>query len=69
MDRLLNLNQIKLIDINDRFTAAFKELDNHCLVKIYHNCKDVNIIPVSNCLQYLHQTYHVGIYIIRYLKF
>jgi hypothetical protein len=57
---LLRFNQIKLVDINDRFTAAFEQLDRRCLVKI-DEFKYLNLIPLSNCLQYLGLTYHVGI--------
>ncbi len=57
---MLRFNQIKLVDINDRFTAAFEQLDRRCLVKI-DEFKYLNLIPLSNCLQYLGLTYHVGI--------
>ena len=50
--RWLHLNQISLAeDINDRFTAAFHQLDSRCLVKL-DNCEQLNIIPLSNRLQY-----------------
>lgn len=49
--RLLHLNYITLADIDDRFTAAFDQLDSHCLVKLDH-CEQLNIIPLTNKLQY-----------------
>jgi hypothetical protein len=46
---LLNMNQIELVDTNDRFTTAFELLDRRCLVKI-DGCRYFNLITLSNCL-------------------
>ncbi|UJR32676.1 hypothetical protein I4U23_020137 [Adineta vaga] len=47
--RILHLIQIHLADIDDRFTLAFHQLDQQCLVKLDH-CEQLNIIPLSNRL-------------------
>ncbi|CAF1095891.1 unnamed protein product [Adineta steineri] len=49
--RLLYLNQISLIDIDDCFISALNQLNSHCLIKL-NNCEQLNISSLSNKLQY-----------------
>ncbi|CAF1664905.1 unnamed protein product, partial [Adineta ricciae] len=48
--RVLHLIQISLADVDDRFTTAFNQLDQRCVVRLDH-CEQLNIIPLATRLK------------------
>lgn len=48
--RVLHLIQISLADIDDRFTTAFNQLDQRCIVQLDH-CEQLSIIPLATRLK------------------